>query len=141
MRLLHELSEFKIPSFDMVIIYISSICSLCEQYCQVWLSSLILDDSDKLERVQKVALKIILAENYISLNETKLEKLSKRREELCLSFAQKCLKNETTQNMFPLNPVRENARNHEKYQVFHSNNCRLYNSAIPFMQRLLNSVN
>ena len=112
MRLMHKISEFKAPISDMVTIYISFIRSLSEQACEVWHSSLTTDDSDDLERIQKVALKIMLAENYNSyehaLQTTNLEKLSVRREKLCLNFAHKCLKNQNTQDMFPINPVREN---------------------------------
>ena len=37
-----------------------------------------------------------------SLKESNLETLEKRRETLCLKFAQNCLKNEKLKDMFPL---------------------------------------
>ena len=49
---------------DLVLIYISYIRSLLEQSCVVWHSSLTEADSEKLERVQKVSLRIILKDSY-----------------------------------------------------------------------------
>lgn len=142
MRLLHKLSEFEVPTSDMIEIYQTFSRSLCEQSCQVWHSSLTGEDSDHLERIQKVALKIILSDSYISyedaLSQVNLEKLSERREDLCLRFAKSCKKNAKTSDMFPLNQNKVNTRKHETFDVYHSINARLYNSAIPFMQRLLN---
>ena len=60
-----------------------------------------------LERVQKVACKIILQDNYLSyeeaLEDLNLQPLSERRHLLCLKFAKKCLKHEKAKDMFPLN--------------------------------------
>ena len=71
--------------------------SLLEQSCTVWNSSLTLENSNDLERVQKVALKIILKDNYINyehaLKTLELETLKSKREHLCLKLAQKILKN------------------------------------------------
>ena len=58
-----------------------------------------------LERVQKIALKIILKEKYKNyenaLNTLELETLKYRREKLCFAFAQKCLKNKKMKHLFP----------------------------------------
>ena len=62
MRLLHKLVDFSVPQEDLINIYILYIRSILEQSCQVWHSSLTLDNFD-LERVQK---KIILQEDYLS---------------------------------------------------------------------------
>ena len=92
-----------------------------------------------LERVQKVALKIILQEAYESYNQAlkslNLETLFVRREKLCLRFANKCLKNEKSKALFPIN---KNERNKEKYEVQFARTSRLMNSSIPQLQRLLN---
>ena len=117
--------------------------SVCEKSCVVWHSSLTNDNSDDLERVQKTALKVIYKQSYISyknaLTRSKLEKLSFRRKKLCLKFARKCLKNDRVKHMFPKNcKTGAKPRYREKFQVFHANTDRLKNSAVPFMQRLLN---
>ena len=71
--------------------------SLLEQSATVWHSSLTEENVNDLERVQKSALKIILQEKYKTykqaLAQLGLESLSERREQLCLNFAEKCLKN------------------------------------------------
>ena len=101
------------------------------------------EDSDNLERVQKTALKIILGNDYISyedaLSETDLSTLFERRDDLCLKFAVKSRKCSKTADMFPLNEVISNTRiPQNKFQVFRGNTVRFDNSAIPYMQKLLN---
>ena len=143
MRLLHKTAEFSVPKSDLVTIYIQYIRSLLDQSCQIWHSSLTQEDSESLERVQKTALKVILKEDYISyenaLAVTDIDSLSERRDELCLRFAKKCTKSPKTADMFPLNPVISGRRPHEKYQVCTALTDRLRDSAIPYMQRLLNA--
>ena len=93
--------------------------------------------------MQKVALKIILKDDYDSyenaLETCSLKTLAERREDLCLTFAKNCTKNPRTTDMFPLKTQPYDTRGAEKYVVTPANTGRLANSAIPFMQRLLNS--
>ena len=67
MRILHKLNEYNVPTEDMVLIYILYIRSVCEQSAVVWHSSLTMENTTDLERVQKTALKIILKNNYLYL--------------------------------------------------------------------------
>ena len=69
-----------------------------------------------------------------------LTTLSERRLKLCLHFAKKCLKTQEMKQMFPLNLNEEasNKRFREKFKVDSSRTDRHMNSAIPYMQRLLN---
>ena len=148
MRLLHKLVSFSVPRDDLLNIYILYIRSILEQSCQVWHSSLTLDNFNNLERVQKNALKIILQDEYVSyshaLTISGLSPLFERRSNLCLRFAKSCVRNNQTKDMFPLNPVVNTysleTRFREKYQVTHARTERLKNSSIPYMQRLLNSA-
>ena len=66
MRLLHCLAGFSVPLKDLVIVFILFIRSVLEQSCQVWHSSLTLQNTMDLERVQKHALKVILKSEYLS---------------------------------------------------------------------------
>ena len=97
----------------------------------------------EIERVQKVALRIILDsayENYENALEiTGLETLCDRRVVLCRKFAIQSAKNVKTCDMFPLNKHQVNTRHPEKYFVQYANTDRLRDSAVPFMQRLLNN--
>jgi hypothetical protein len=60
MRLLNKLVSIGIPCDDLVNIYVLYVKSILEQLCQVWLSSLALENFQVLERVKKNAVKIIL---------------------------------------------------------------------------------
>ena len=68
-------------------------------------------------------MKIILNERDLDYDEAltklNLDKLDKRREKLCLSFAKKCLKTEKVKTFFPLNETKRNqqTRNSEKFKV------------------------
>jgi hypothetical protein len=95
--------------------------------------------------VQKNALQIILQESYQSysnaLEITGLSTLFARRSNLCLKFAKSCLKHDEMKKMFQLNHTdyQVNTSFREKFKVAKAKTDRLNNSAIPFMQRLLNS--
>ena len=146
MILLQKLYSFKVPTEDLVNIYILYIRSLVEQNVAVWNHTITQEETEDIERVQKVALKMILKENYTNYNDALdllgLEKLQSRRSSLCLKFAKTCLKNEKTAKMFPLNPYyNPKMRNSEKYDVIFAHNNRLLDSAIPALQRRLNKDN
>ena len=89
-----------------------------------------------------MALRVILKSDYESYENalllTGLDTLDQRRTILCEKFAKNCVKNNKMQHMFPLNPSSVETRNLEKYHVQHATTSRLADSAIPYMQRLLN---
>ena len=142
MSILHKLVKFSLPIEDLVNIYILYIRSVLEQSAVVWNSSITKGEQLDIERVQKCALRVILKEDYTSYEDSleicNLDTLKARRNKLSLSFAIKCTNNENTSDMFPLRDNVANTRNGEKYVVTHASTDRLMNSAIPFMQRLLN---
>ena len=93
--------------------------SLVEQSVAVWNQTIARKDIEDIECVQKVALKIILKEEYTNYDDALysngLKSLRERREQLCLRFAKKCLKNNNTSEMIPLNPnFNSSVRNSEK---------------------------
>ena len=110
--------------------------------CAVWHHSITDEESENLERVQKVACRIILKEEYdgydSALETLNLQRLDERRLKLCLQFAKKCTKHDKVSAMFPLNDTELNLRNPEKYEVKFARTGRLFNSAVPSIQRLLN---
>ena len=145
MVILRRLYTFSVSIDDLVTIYCLYIRSLLEQNCNVWSSSISQEEIDDIERVQKVACRIILKEGYTSYHSAlmtlSLDSLKLRRENL--SFAKKALKTEHGKKMFPLNPnfsedSLENNRFTEKYTVKFASTGRLRDSAIPSMQRALN---
>ena len=139
MTILRRLHEFNIPIEDLICIYVLFIRSRVEYSAIVWHSSLTQGEEIELERVQKVALRLILKEDYgdyeSALRKTNLKTLKSRRKDLCEQFAKKCVKSEHSKDLFPLNSGK-----HEKYHVTFARTDRFKNSAIPYMQRLLNSA-
>ena len=65
-----------------------------------------------------------------------LEKLSERRNRLCLKFAKKSIKHEKAKK-FPVNVSRKNFRKSERCKVNFANTNRYQKSTIPFLQNLL----
>ena len=105
MTILRNLFHFRLTIFDMIDIYILYIRSLVERSAVVWRSSITQDKRLEIERVQKVAIRIIMKVNYvnyeISLCITELPTLEERRDHLSFTFAKKCIKSEKTSHMFP----------------------------------------
>ena len=146
MQLLHKIANFGTPKEDLKTVYILFVRSILEQSATVWHSSLSEENSRDLERVQKSAVKLILKENYKGyengLAQLGLDKLKDRRENLCLEFARRCLKHKKLKHMFPENVAEHQmkTRKHEKYKVEHANTKRFQNSAVIYMQKLLNKM-
>ena len=144
MELLRQVASFGTPVDDLKIIYILFVRSLLEQSATVWHSSLTQENRDDLERVQRSAIKVILQEKYVSykkgLAQLGLDSLDSRRDDLCLKFAHKCVKNPKLKNMFPVNMKQHQmkTRDEEKFEVQHANTERFKNSSIIYMQNLLN---
>ena len=144
MELIRKLSGFGAPTNDLKTVYLTFIGSLCEQSCSVWNSSLTLENEQDLERIQKVALKIILKEKYRNyqhaLNLLDLDTLKERRDQLSLVLAKKCLYNPKMKNLFPLNNRTHimKPRKYENFQVLLANTERMKRSPIIHMQNLLN---
>ena len=128
---------------DLIDVYKLFIRSVLE-YCSVaFHSSLTVEQTEKLERIQKTCLKVILGDMYISYNIVlemcNLKTLSSRRHKRCLNFSLKCLKYPQTNKLFPLRPTNEqNVRDPEVFAVNFAKTSTYKKSTIPFCQRLLN---
>ena len=141
MTILRKLFEFKLSVKDLLQIYKLYIRSIVEQNCVVWGSSITNEESKKIERVQKIALRIIFRENYLcyknALELSNLPTLSERRSSLSLKFALKCVRTPYTSKMFPLNSNRH-TKESEAFHVEYARTERFKRSAIPTMARQLN---
>ena len=143
MELLRRVASFGTGVEDLKNVYFLFVRSQLEQSAVVWHSSLSEENKSDLERVQKSAVKIIMGEKYQSYQKSlallDMETLEDRRENLCLKFAQRCLKNDKAKKMFPINQKSGmKTRKMEKYHVQHANTDRLQNFALIYMQNLLN---
>ena len=145
MSFLHKVAKFTRNKNDLKRIYILQVRSKLEQSAVLWHSSITKKCSEKLERVQKSALRVILGTEYVNytnaLDVLKLQSLEERRKSLCLKFAKKCQTVDKLKSMFPkkqnlhVMPKRYN----QKFVVKDAWTERHRRSAIPFMQRLLNT--
>ena len=91
---------------------------MLEYNSNVWFSSITNEDREDIERVQRVACKIILKEDYSdyqqALWELILQSLSDRRQSLAKRFALKYANSDRFSDMFPLNQKQAETRNNEK---------------------------
>ena len=135
---LSKLKYAGISTEDLLTIYVLFIRSLTEYCSVVFHASLTQKQSEKIEAIQKTSLKVILDGNYVSycasLEMCSLERLSTRRSRRQLSFSRRCLTNDFTKQLFPLN---ENGRI-EKFKVNFARTQSYLRSAIPQCQRALN---
>ena len=142
MIILRKLVEFEVSKTDMITIYILFIRSVLEQSSVVWSSSLTQDELMGIERAQKVALRIIYQNNYISyenaLSLSNLSKMYNRFQNFLLRFAIKCAKNDQTKDMLPLKVKNDRGRFQDLFSVPFARKERFKKSAIPTMARMLN---
>ena len=144
MTLITKLIKFGIPIKDLILIYVLYIRSVLEYCCIVWHSSLTQDQSNDLERVQKVAIRTILSDHDIpyetAFKKVKVQSLVERREFLSLRWAKKCTRSQINKHLFPRNTKSfKDFRTKEPFIVPYTKTERFLNSAIPYMTRLLNN--
>ena len=115
------------------------------EYCSVVFHSRLTEEqSDKLERIQKTCLRVILGEMYIdytsALEMTGLETLRSRRLKRCLDFSKKCVNHPRHRRLFPLqdNYSTYEMGKRDKFKVNFARTSSYQSSTIPFCQRLLN---
>jgi hypothetical protein len=143
LQMLTKLKYVGVGMDDLLDVYKLFIRS-CIEYCSVaFHSSLTIELSDKLERIQKTCLRVILGEMYIgysaALEMSGLDTLFSRREKRCIDFSLKCLKNKRLAKAFPLKPAHgQNTRESEMFMVNFARTSTYRDSAIPYCQRLLN---
>ena len=123
--------------------YIKEIRVLAEQGVPIWNSGLTKGQVKDLEKIQKVALKIILSDTYqsyeIACDGFNLESLAQRRQDLCINFAVKLYRSDRSSEFFQHSNVRLNARREPQLVV--EKKCRTkrcYNAPHSYLTRLVN---
>ena len=128
-------------------VYVKEIRSVLELAVPAWHSGLTTKQSADIERVQKVAVNIILSDcnsgksefSYnMALVVLDLEPLEVRRENLCLTFAKKTLKSRHS-DMFMTNGSQHDTRDKLSFYENKSNTRRYFNSPLNYLTRLLNN--
>ena len=150
MSLLSKLKYAGLSRQKLINIYCLFIRSSAEYCSVVWHENLTIAQSNAIERIQVVALKIIHGKDfprkedghcdYIELLRLcNLSSLFERRNKRMLSFGKKCITHPTLSRIFPLNTEDvHNVRNHEIFHVNYTRTSAYQNSAIPAIQRRLN---
>ena len=144
--MLRSLKRFGFNKSELVTVYKGYIRPLLEYSDVIWHSSLTSNQTHQLERVQKRALRIILGTDYISyanaLDVCDVDRLSARREQHSLKFAQSLPKCSRTSKLLP--PCRgeihgRQLRNNAKLTQPRARTNRYACSPIPYYVELLNS--
>ena len=153
MSMLTKLKYAGLSRRKLIHIYCLFVRSYTE-YCSVaWHDSLTQVQTKAIERLQIVALKIILGgdsprkpdghfDYFEALKLCNLKSLFDRREARTLSFGKKSSKHPSLKRLFPLHEDvledQPNLRNQEKFHVNFARTASYQNSAIPSIQRRLN---
>ena len=129
---------------------IEELVDLYSKYCRsildfavpVWHSSIAVYESNGIERVQKMALHVILGDNYrnyeTALGLVGLETLDSRRTKLCTNCAMKTEQNPKFKHWFRNKPKVSTRQPTEKYWGPVTRKTRLKQSPIPYLTNLLN---
>ena len=100
LRILRRLKKFNIKTFQLFDVYQKEVRSILEYAVPVWNSGITKEQSNQIERVQKVAFRMILEESYIDYEVActllSTEPLYLRRIQLCINFAKKGIKGENS---------------------------------------------
>ncbi|KAI8509624.1 hypothetical protein Bbelb_120520 [Branchiostoma belcheri] len=143
--LLCKLKHFHLPIEDLVSVYISYIRPVMEYGAPVWHSGLSNSLSNKIEKVQRRAVRIILGASFTSYStacaQLGLPTLYARRHELTAKFAKSLEQSDQYRHLLP--PLRgevsgRKTRSSHKLDSIHCKSERYNSSAIPHMVRLLN---
>ena len=155
---LQKLKQFGLSKAELIHGWKTMIRPITEYAAPLWHSSLTDTDSNRLEKLQKRALGLILGTTYIdnkryytyghehlsytaALEKTDLIPLDKRREILTSKFALDAFKSERHKDIFTKKVFeRAPGRNEPRVQEKQCYTGRYYKSAVPYMSRLLNSV-
>ena len=121
--------------------YTKEVRSILELAVPVWNAGITLEQTLKLERIQKSALSAILGHEYVSyenaLQVTGLQRLSTRREKICIQFVMKNMKSDNP--LFKVNPKIYNTRSNPNFvEEFQCRTAAFFNSSLPYLARLYN---
>ena len=141
---LRRLKKLGCKTNDLIDVYYKQVRGILEQGVQIWHSGITNIQRNKIERVQKSALSIILGQNYKSYNRAlktlKLESLFLRREKLCKTFAKKCELSPKFSKWFKRQFKTITTRGKvNKYCEIDARTTRFEKSPISFLIKLLNN--
>ena len=123
--------------------YTKEVRSILELAVPVWHSRLTKQQTQDIERIQKMAFKIILQEKYqtypLACSQFATTTLCERRVKLCSKFATKNLKSENS--LFTILKTTMHTRHRNIVKEYKCNTGRFKKSSLPYLAKLLNSNN
>ena len=142
---LSHLRKAGLPDVVLTNVYCSMLRSIIE-FCNVVYHSMLTEEMNlEIERVQKMALKIIYGFNLSYeklLKKSGLSTLKTRRESAFLKFANTLANNQRYTDWFPTaDQLNYSLRTNKKYSEFYARTNRLYTSPLYTMRRVLNTGN
>ena len=140
--IIRRLKELGAKPYELVDMFTKQCRSILEYGVPAWQGAITIQEKQDIERVQKMALRIIFGEQYYTysnaLELAGLDTLEDRRNKICLKFAKKAEQHNKHRNWFKPK-LRVNTRqNIEKYWKPLARTERLRNSPICFLTNLLN---
>ena len=125
---------------DLLCVYTVQLRCITELACPAWNGALTENDSKRLEKLQKIAFKVILGEKFASYDKAlkmfKLPKLADRRKTLCTKFAIKTAKFLKYNPWFQKN---KKTRNSKEYREVYSRTAIYQKSSLFYLSKLLNN--
>ena len=138
--MLRRMLAFNLDIYQMFDIYCKEIRSILEMAVPVWHSGLTRQQTQDIERIQKLAMKIILKEKYITYqlacNTFSTQTLELRRLKLCSKFSDKNLKSENS--FFTKLGQGVATRQSDVVREYRCHTGRFQNSSLPFLAKLVN---
>ena len=143
MWLLRRMKLVKLEPELILDYYLKEVRPVVEQAVPIWNSGLTKSEVRDIEKIQKVALKIILGHQYLSYQSAcdyfGLKKLSARRSDLSIKFGIKLYKSERCTEYFtPNNKVTNTRSNSPLLLEDKCNTRRCYNAPHNYLTRLIN---
>ena len=144
---LRRMKTLNLEELVILDVYVKEIRSVLELAVPAWHSGLTVRQSRDIERVQRVAVHIILSDINTGRNDysydmalviLELEPLAVRREKMCLTFARKTLTSRHSDMFQKQNHMYDTRQAAMKYKEYHSNTQRCYKSPLYYLTRLLN---
>ena len=147
MWILRRMKILNVEPYIILDVYTKEIRSVLELAVPAWHSGLTKKQSSTIERVQKVAVSIILSDHKTGLTQYSydmalvildIEPLEVRRFKLCQKFAKRTLKSRHA-DIFRANQNQHNTRMKPEFCINKCNTERYFKSPINYLTRILNS--
>ena len=140
---IRKLKQSGVSDSDILHFYFMKIRSVLESNCVVYHSMLTQDNTNDIERIQKIVLRVILDHRYLDYHQACLsfnvQSLQIRRVKLSLNFGLKCLSSDRHKHLFKLNNSHTSIRNPNKFDVPFAKTSRYFDSPKLYITRLLNA--